>query len=106
MPRRWGRLGLVAVVVGSLVVGVPPADAAGPASAAGLSDASSAPDAASASRIAEAFGHAVMVDSATTETEQIVAEPDGTSQLTQSSEPVRVYQQGAWRPIDLGLAAA
>ncbi|WP_232376270.1 hypothetical protein [Amycolatopsis aidingensis] len=39
-----------------------------------------------------------------TETEEVVANPDGTFTWTQSRHPVRVRQGGQWRPTDLTLA--
>jgi hypothetical protein len=68
-------------------------------------DASSAADAATAAAIAEAYGHAVVIDPDTTQTEQVSAMPDGTMQLVEYSQPVRVLRSGAWIPVDTSLVA-
>lgn len=52
---------------------------------------------------ARATGKPVVVDAETTETTQVTARPDGAFTLTSTSMPVRVKQNGAWRPIDLDL---
>lgn len=110
------RVGLVSVAIAVVVVcavqggvagrasaGLPePAGAANP----GVVDAASAADAGSASAVAAAYGHAVVVDSATTQTDQVAALPDGTMQLTASSVPVRVQRGDSWVPVDTGLALA
>jgi hypothetical protein len=69
-----------------------------------VQDATSASDAASASVIAQKYGHAVVVNADTTQTEQVVAQPDGSMQLTESSAPVRVQVNGAWTPANETLA--
>src|SRR5262249_36488846 len=43
--------------------------------------------------------------SATTETSQLFANPDGTMTLSASATPVRVRQAGAWVPVDTTLVA-
>src|SRR5882757_3034277 len=53
-----------------------------------IQDASSAPDERIAQQIARAYGHPVVVDAATSATEQVAAQPDGTMELTVSAEPV------------------
>lgn len=58
---------------------------------------------ASASADAVASGEEVVVDGSTTPTSQVVAEPDGTLQLTQTTEPTRVQQDGEWVKIDADL---
>ena len=49
------------------------------------------------------FHHAVSVDSDTNETEIVTAQPDGTFQMDESSEPVRVQQGGSWVVTDSTL---
>lgn len=56
-----------------------------------------------ASATARASGAAVEVADQTTETSQVMAEPDGGFTLTTSLTPVRVNQDGQWRPIDTTL---
>ena len=58
---------------------------------------------ASASADAVSSGEEVVVDGSTTPTSQVVAEPDGTLRLTQTTEPTRVQQDGAWVKIDADL---
>ncbi|MFI9388578.1 LamG-like jellyroll fold domain-containing protein [Kutzneria sp. NPDC052558] len=45
----------------------------------------------------------VPVDSLTTETQQVTAQPDGSLKLTETTEPQRTRQQGKWVPIDTTL---
>ncbi|MEJ2855393.1 MULTISPECIES: LamG domain-containing protein [unclassified Saccharothrix] len=63
----------------------------------------SAPDEATAAGYAKAAGKPVRVDSATTETEELTANPDGTMTYTQHAQPVRVRRDGGWVPVDLTL---
>ncbi|MCJ1715124.1 LamG domain-containing protein [Curtobacterium sp. VKM Ac-2922] len=58
---------------------------------------------AAASTKAKTSGDEVVVDGSTTPTSQVVAEPDGTLQLTQTTEPTRVQQDGEWVEIDTDL---
>ncbi|MFD0527265.1 DNRLRE domain-containing protein [Kitasatospora arboriphila] len=44
-----------------------------------------------------------MADAATTATDQLTANPDGSFTLDQSLTPVRRYQGGAWKPLDATL---
>ncbi|WP_166790723.1 MULTISPECIES: LamG domain-containing protein [unclassified Cryobacterium] len=69
-----------------------------------MDDAQSAPDESSASVVAEAHNHSVMVDSASTETDTVMALPDGSFQLTVNTEPIRVKQNGSWADIDTSLS--
>lgn len=69
-----------------------------------VQDATSAPDERSAQQIAQAYGHPVVVDAVTSETEQVAAQPDGTMELTVSAEPVRVQRPGRWVAVDTSLA--
>ncbi len=57
-------------------------------------------------QIAQAFNHPVVSDADTTETEQLVAQPNGTWEFTESSVPVRTSVDGGWTPIDTTLATA
>ena len=56
-----------------------------------------------AAELAEQTGHPVVVADATTETTLTTANPDGTFTLTSSLTPVRVQQDGEWKPIDTTL---
>ncbi|MEU7428621.1 LamG-like jellyroll fold domain-containing protein [Streptomyces sp. NPDC040750] len=50
-------------------------------------------------------GTPVPVDTLTSETDTVTAEPDGSFTRTSSVLPVRVNQNGAWTPVDATLAA-
>lgn len=52
---------------------------------------------------AQATGEPVEVTDSTTETSQVFANPDGTFTLKSNQRPVRVQQDGVWRPIDTTL---
>lgn len=89
---------------------VDPADSGGQADADGpaesgvvVVDAQSAPDAESAGLIAAEFGHSVVVEDSLTPTESVRVLPDGLSELTVNSEPVRANVSGEWAPLDLSL---
>lgn len=60
-------------------------------------------DEAAASALAAEEGRDVVVESETTETTQVVAQSDGTFELTINTVPVRVQQDGAWVPVDSTL---
>ena len=60
-------------------------------------------ESASALKQAKATGKNVPVRSLTTSTSTTVADPRGTLTLTQNVEPVRVWQNGAWRGLDARL---
>ncbi|WP_370102493.1 LamG-like jellyroll fold domain-containing protein [Streptacidiphilus sp. MAP12-20] len=49
---------------------------------------------------AAATGQPVTVTAATTQTHQLVANPDGTLSSTDNPLPVRVQKNGAWTPVD------
>lgn len=49
-------------------------------------------------------GQGVVVDELTTETEQVEANPDGTFTLVANAIPVRVNEDGEWKPIDTNLS--
>ncbi|MGW7544742.1 LamG-like jellyroll fold domain-containing protein [Streptomyces sp. NPDC054770] len=53
---------------------------------------------------AVASGHDAPVDSLTTETSTVTANPDGTFTSTTNVMPVRVLKDGAWTPVDATLA--
>ncbi|WP_089106954.1 LamG domain-containing protein [Streptomyces hyaluromycini] len=53
---------------------------------------------------AVASGHDVPVDSLTTETSTVTANPDGTFTSTTNVMPVRVLKDGTWTPVDATLA--
>lgn len=67
-------------------------------------DAASAADESAALEIAEAYGHAVSVDSETTPTSIVSAQSDGSFQLVSDSLPVRVQDSGRWLPVDTALS--
>jgi hypothetical protein len=48
-------------------------------------------------------GQPVVVADKTSETEEVVANPDGTLTSTRSLRPVRVRQDGEWAPVDLTM---
>ncbi|XVS61792.1 LamG-like jellyroll fold domain-containing protein [Actinosynnema sp. CA-299493] len=56
-----------------------------------------------ASRFAEARGEPVVVESATTETDELTANPDGSFTFRQHVQPVRVRRGDGWVPVDLEL---
>ncbi|MGW1763115.1 FG-GAP-like repeat-containing protein [Streptomyces sp. NPDC002073] len=83
----------------------PARQAAGPGVRA--SKAPSAPSAqAAASAKARRTGRPVPVPALTTETDTVVAKPDGSYALTRTTAPVRVRQSGAWVPLDPTLVRA
>lgn len=49
---------------------------------------------------AAASGHAVPIASATTPTQQVLANPDGSFTATVNPQPVRLWQGGTWVPVD------
>jgi hypothetical protein len=55
--------------------------------------------------LARRTGEPVEVAAKTTETTQVMANPDGTFTLRSSAEPTRVKKDGAWRDIDTTLTA-
>ncbi|QFZ19049.1 LamG-like jellyroll fold domain-containing protein [Saccharothrix syringae] len=88
-------VGLVAVVAAGTVV---------PQTAAARAEVpDSAPDQATAVRYAEQGDKPVVVESATTETDELKANPDGTMTFTQHLQPVRVRRGDGWVPVDLSL---
>jgi hypothetical protein len=82
---------------------VAPARAEEPQSS--VADADSASDYVAALEIAQAYGHAVTVESSLTATTSVAVLPDDTRELTLSSSPVRVQTDGDWRDIDTTLHA-
>lgn len=89
-----------AVFAGSLVLG---SEAATASPVASSSEPLTAPDEPSAASLAEAQGQSVAVESETTETSQVLAQPDGTMTMTSESVPVRVRQGDVWVPTNLDL---
>ncbi|MBW4719979.1 LamG-like jellyroll fold domain-containing protein [Saccharothrix obliqua] len=63
----------------------------------------SAPNEATALRFAARSGKSVAVESATSETEEVHANPDGSLTWSQSTLPVRVKRGDEWVPVDLTL---
>ncbi|MFJ6675940.1 LamG-like jellyroll fold domain-containing protein [Actinosynnema sp. NPDC091369] len=98
--RAFG-LALVAAVTVTVVV-VPPGAVAQPEITAPEVP-NSAPDEATAARYAAQSGESVVVESATTETDEVRANPDGTMTFTQHVQPVRVRRGDGWVPVDLTL---
>lgn len=121
---------LAGLALAGSALGAPPAFAAGPASApttpahskattntakpaasADSTDPKTAVDSAAnlpaqlnASAQAKASGKPVIVNSLTTDTLQVTAEPDGTFTMTSAQQPVRVEHNGTWVPINATLA--
>ncbi|ATE55974.1 LamG-like jellyroll fold domain-containing protein [Actinosynnema pretiosum] len=62
-----------------------------------------AADPTTAARYAATSGEPVQVTSATSENEELFANPDGTMTYRQHVQPVRVRQGGDWVPVDLEL---
>ncbi|WP_170211762.1 LamG-like jellyroll fold domain-containing protein [Saccharothrix australiensis] len=62
-----------------------------------------APDEATAIRYAARGDKSVVVESATTETEELRANPDGSMTWVEHVQPVRVKRGGGWVPVDLTL---
>ncbi len=60
----------------------------------------------SASMLALKTGVAVPIDSETTPTSQVSAQPDGTMKLVSNSLPVRVKQGGTWIAVDTKLSSS
>ncbi|MDQ2837153.1 MAG: hypothetical protein M3Y42_03670 [Actinomycetota bacterium] len=88
---------MLVVPVASAADPIPPPD--GPA------DAQSAPDRSTAMQIAQLYGHPVVSAADTTETEQQLAQPDGSWQLIENTLPVRVQTDQGWTPVDTSLTA-
>jgi hypothetical protein len=65
-----------------------------------------AAEAAAAASKAKATGQPVTIASMTTPTETTAADPGGELTVTENSYPVRVWQDGAWTPVDTTLARA
>ncbi|WP_447006687.1 LamG-like jellyroll fold domain-containing protein [Saccharothrix isguenensis] len=89
-------MALSVVLAGVVVAPSPPALAASVVP-------DSAPDEATALRYAREGGKQVVVDSATTETDELRADPDGTMTLIQYVQPVRIRRGDAWVAVDLTL---
>ncbi|MCE6996216.1 LamG domain-containing protein [Saccharothrix sp. S26] len=98
---RAFALALVATVAAGVVV-VPPGAVAQP-EITGSEVPKSAPDEATAARYAARSGESVVVESATTETDEVRANPDGSMTFTQHVQPVRVRRGDGWVPVDLTL---
>jgi len=105
LRTRWIALAVVSVLV--LVAGWIPSGLLPRAVAATgqLTDADSAADLPTAQAIAKQFGHPVTVEPNVTETSLVQALPDGTMQLDQSTEPVRVPRGAGWVPLDTTLVS-
>ena len=107
---RWGRAlfrGSAAVLTPVLAVTLALAAPNARVAAAAESDPPvivSALDEVAASEASVEQGSPVTVDKYTSETEQVVALPDRTFQLTVDAVPVRVQQDGAWVSINTDLS--
>ena len=100
------RLPIAAVAACSLLIPVVVVVGSGPASASSSQAAAlvtASWDEASAAAHAREQGVGVVVESLTTETSLVEAQPDGTFRLTVDSVPVRVQQEGSWVPVDTSL---
>lgn len=99
--RRLRRRALLSSAV-CMVMLAQPTD-----TAAAIPSSRSAPTAlmgeAAASAAAREYNTPVRVSDLTTETEDVLANPDGTFTWTQSVRPVRVRRGDTWRPLDLTL---
>ncbi len=98
----------VACIVGMMAAAPSPALAttgptAGRNAAPAVAPAPPSNDEASALRAAQSTGQPVPVESARSETSDLVANPDGTLTLTEHTEPVRARRSGRWVPIDTTL---
>lgn len=95
------------MAVGTVGIAAPAqANPAAPAAPAGPADAMTAPDPATAAAIAQRYHHAVGDLSSLTETTSVAAQPDGTQQLTISTDPVRVRRGGGWADVSTALVSA
>lgn len=102
--RMWLAVASVSVLVSATSIAAAAPVGAAPAGVAP----SSVPEPlsqGSASAQAQATGQPVAVTSQSTETSQVMANPDGSFTLTAGLRPVRVLQDGAWTPIDTTLHA-
>ena len=95
------KLALIPALAGLLLAGT--AVPAVADSASGTNPTSSAMAAAQTQALST--GQAVPVTSLTTQTQTVTANTDGTFTSTNSNQPVRVQQNGAWTPVNATLAA-
>jgi concanavalin A-like lectin/glucanase superfamily protein len=100
LRRRFGALAASAAVALGLVV----LTQAGPGVPIAAPLPASAPDSGTASVIAKQANRSVLVDSATTETAETMANPDGTFSVTKHLEPIRVRRDGKWVSADSRLS--
>ncbi|HEV3359106.1 MAG TPA: hypothetical protein VG247_20070 [Pseudonocardiaceae bacterium] len=100
MRRSSRALGVAVLAAGLLTLPAAPAATAAP-----FHTTQSAPNAAlrQASLTAVASHQRVAVPSKTTATSSTVADPDGTFTTTSNAQPVRLYRNGSWVPLDAGL---
>lgn len=77
---------------------------AAPAAPSVIADADVAPDKATAAAVAREYDHPVTDQSSLTETTTVEVLPDGTEELTISTEPVRVRQDESWVDVSTELA--
>ncbi|MBV6696614.1 LamG-like jellyroll fold domain-containing protein [Kitasatospora aureofaciens] len=93
-----------ATLTGLLLGGAGPVLADGQPSPAAPASTAAATPLGAASAKARVSGGPVTVDELTTETADTVANADGTFTLTTHLQPVRVKQDGRWKPLDASLA--
>src|SRR5206468_3500410 len=97
---RCGRIALSFALAAGLLsatVAIASASTADPA------DGSSTLSMQRAGELAQSSDQPVEVTDETTETSQVMANPDGTYTLTSDLTPVRVKQGDTWRPVDTTL---
>lgn len=106
-PHRTPQFALktLGAILATVAASSLPILAAAPAARAAAT-ATSTVDSSSAQAQAEASGVPVEVTALTTETSQVMAQPNGTFVLTANKGPVRAMTSNGWRPIDTTLAAA
>lgn len=106
--HRRRRAAIAAAVAGVLAVGLSaPAATSVAVAAVPRADTAATPAEKTAGEQAVATGQPVVVDSETTETEQVTANPDGSYTLNSSVMPQRVQAaDGDWTPIDTTLHLA
>lgn len=114
--RPVALAGLIALALSITAVGAAPGAAAVPAvDAPPVQNEETAPDRPTTEReraedaaLAEAklTGEPVLVPAATTETDTVTANPDGTLALTRSVAPLRTKRDGGWKDLDATLVKA
>lgn len=97
-------LAVVASCVGLSLIPIVPSVARATITASSTSaDPQSAPDETTALSIAHTTGHPIRVDSETTETSSVSAQPNGGMQMRIDTVPVRAEKDGVWSDLDASL---